>query len=101
MVKNKNPKGMDKSLRIGGYGRLRECYLTPEWMEDFTNEIDDRGKFIQFYELEMEEGGHIFGGSLTGRMFEYENVFVVMWYCGEYTDCGVFRKKKSEEEENE
>jgi len=90
---DEDQKKNDDPLWIGGHGKLRECHLTQEWVDDFTSEVADRGSFIRFYEIGDEQmGGHIIGGELTGRMFEYENVFVVIWSCGEYIDVGVFWK---------
>lgn len=94
---DEDQKKNDDPLWVGGYGEISECHLTQEWVDDFTSEIADRGDFVRLYELEIQQGGHIIGGNLTGRMFEYENVFVVIWSCGEYVDCGVFRKDQEKE----
>ena len=78
--------------KIYGYGKLKAASLDIESVDKLTDDIENRGAFVRKYELADATGGHIISGELQGAMYEYENVFVVVWSCGEYIDAGAFRK---------
>lgn len=87
------------AINITGYGALDELDLSEEAMIEFTDSVDNRGDFVRLYELDHSLGGNIIGSvlapgaDLKGRMFEFENCFIVAWSDGEYIDVGTFRKK--------
>ena len=82
---------------IYGYGIPREFDLSIKNVTAITKRVyKNCGKFIKRYEIDKGGGGisiNMFRPSkdrLTGAMYEFENLFFVVWSCGEYIDSAFF-----------
>jgi hypothetical protein len=84
---------MDKITGLGAIEvfDLDELSRIPEDVRSFGIEP---GKFVRRYELSKSGGGNVmtFGANLHGAMYEFDNVFCVIWSCGEYIDIAVIKK---------
>ena len=85
--------------KIKGVGAIEEFDLDSS-NDELATQIKsfsiEPGEFVRKYELDESGGGNIIGtalgGGLVGNMFEFENVFLVIWTCGEYIDVAVIKK---------
>lgn len=95
-------RGKKKPITLSGIGKVREVTLDPQWVKEWMDVID-LGDFMQEYRMCGSIGGHALtpnvddANSLRGVMYEYQNAFVVIWFCGEYIDAAYFIKDEDRE----
>jgi len=84
----------NKKEVIEGYGFLDEFDLSNVNATEFIKKAHkNSGEFVKRYEIDESFGGNWTSGGLKGMMYEFENLFFVVWSCGEYIDGAIFRKE--------